>query len=168
MIPPPSPGPGSQRVFGSRTLSLCSLEDWSHCWTLRSLEGSFPLLLQTPSLSWPGVKRRMMGNAPNDNTNTAACDATATATTAISDINDTIWMKSLSWSKEFTVLFHFWAIFFDLFYPPPCVLTCFFMRLCFKTYSRVSCHWTEFKLTTTVCIWDQLKNTFWQLWQPFE
>lgn len=45
MIPPPSPGPGSRRALGSQTLSLCSLEDWSHCWTLRSLEGSFSLLL---------------------------------------------------------------------------------------------------------------------------
>lgn len=74
MLPPPSAGPGAGFVFGSRTELLCSLEDWSHCWTSRSLRGSFPLLLWTPSLSWPGMKKQDSCEMLSNNTTfIAAC-----------------------------------------------------------------------------------------------
>lgn len=83
MIPPPSAGPGSQRVFGSGTLCFCSHRDWSHCWTLRSLEGSFAPLLYTPALSESVMKRLITGNACNNNKNAVSSDASQTSTIAI-------------------------------------------------------------------------------------
>lgn len=88
----------------------------------------------------------MTGNAPNNNTNTAACDATTTSATAIiSDINDTISKKTLPRSTELTVLFHFWAIFYTFailhlcsFLPPILCAHLLFHAVVFQNIHRVA------------------------------